>query len=178
MWGSDQLDLLYEEAPVRVVIPAYNEDYIFIISEENRKSDPINFQIIDRICLYNIKNRKIVQENITTHIAYLRLCAKGLIIARKDGETHLFQPSWHYPFNRPAITTFVKRWNLEMNQQDDTPTAICPMCGGRITISDAITKVLEDNPCNTKFDDWDKPGLFGHHCPHCKAELRFNPYIY
>ena len=129
------------------------------------------------IYLYNIKKREIVQYCNTSLIAYLAFCAKGLIVARKGGETHLFSPANHIPFNRPAVTTFVRRWNLETKVQEE-PTAICPMCGGQIDITPAVREILIENPRSSIFEDWEKPELFGHHCPHCNAELRYNPYIY
>ena len=109
-------------------------------------------------------------------IIYHRVCAKGLAVVTTLGYTLLFSPDKSFKVNQPAVTNYVKRWNLKTKQQM-APTAICPMCGGEINITPQIQSVLVDEPTERWYNDWEKPGLYGHHCPHCNAELRLNPYI-
>lgn len=171
---TNKLEMLFSS--VICVIPAFDENHIFIIFEERKKNGKTMPYSLNTIWLYNIKKRKIEQKGQISEIAFALICAKGLVVANQFGATHLFSPSPQFHVNIPAVTTFVRRWNLETKQQEE-PTAVCPMCGGIIDISPDIQTILTNNPSNRKFEDWDNPKLFGHYCPHCNAELRFNPYI-
>lgn len=162
-YQSKDFILLYDS--VERLIPAYDEDHIFIIKEEKN------------IVLYNVKLKEVEQiAHTSLPIIYHRVCAKGLAVVTTLGYTLLFSPDKSFKVNQPAVTNYVKRWNLKTKQQMP-PTAICPMCGGEINITPQIQSVLVDKPTERIYSDWEKPGLFGHHCPYCNAELRFNPYI-
>lgn len=162
-YQSEELILLYEN--VERLIPAYDEDHIFIVKEEKN------------VVLYNVKLKEVEQiAHVSLPIIYNKVCAKGLAVVTTLGYTLLFSPNNCLKVNHPAVTNYVKRWNLKTKMQME-PTAICPMCGGEINITSQIRSILIDNPSERRFEDWENPGLFGHHCPHCNAELRFNPYI-
>ena len=149
---------------VRVVYPAFDEDHIYIILNN---SD---------IVLYNVQTNQAEQKAYSGGVLYAQVCANGLVCTTVNGRVSVFSPNKKYNVNKPAITTFVRRWNLETKQQEE-PTAICPMCGGEIKMNQSVEGILIDNPRERKYEDWDNHKLQGHHCPHCGAELRFNPYI-
>ena len=149
---------------VRIVYPALDEYHIYIIQNN------------DEVILYNIRTKQPEQKAYNGGIIYCQVCAKGLACTDVYGRVSIFSPSDKYYVNKPAITTFVRRWNLENKIQED-PTAICPMCGGKIKMDHIIERVLIDNPREKKYEDWDNPKLLEYHCPCCGAELRFNPYI-
>lgn len=162
-YQSEEVILLYDN--VERLIPAFDEDHIYIIKEGKN------------IVLYNVKLKEVEQiAHTSLPIIYHRVCAKGLAVVTTLGYTLLFSPDKSFKVNQPAVTNYVKRWNLKTKQQMP-PTAICPMCGGEINITPQIQSVLVDKPTERMYSDWEKPSLFGHHCPYCNAELRFNPYI-
>ncbi len=162
-YQSEEYILIYND--VQRLIPAFDEDHIFIIMDDAL------------VVLFNIKKKEVEQTaRANWPILFHKVCAKGLAVVTTLGYTLLFSPDKCFNVNKPAVTNFVRRWNIETKQQE-APTAICPMCGGLIEITSEIQNILIDNPAERKFDDWDNPKLFGHSCPHCKAELRYNPYI-
>ena len=146
------------------VVPAIDENHIYITQED--------FTII----LYNIQSCQVEQKayrGITTH---QQACAQGLMTVNTSCEVSMYKAAEKYNVNIPAVTTFVRRWNLETKQQEP-PSAICPMCGGKIELAEEVKQYLKEVPAKMYHEDWDNPHLFDHHCPHCKAELQFNPYI-
>ena len=149
---------------VRMVYPALDEDHIYIIQND------------DNIVLYNIRTMQAEQNAYHGSVLYSQVCAKGFICTNMHGMVSVFCPSEKFSVNIPANTTFVRRWNLETKTQE-SPTAICPICGGKIAMEPHIKEILIDYPHERKFTDWDNPKLSGHKCPHCQTELKFNPYI-
>ena len=146
------------------VVPALDEHHIYITLTDYT------------ILLYNVHSHQIEQKayrGITTH---QQACAKGLMTVNTSCEVSMYKAADYLNVNIPAVTTFVRRWNLETKQQE-SPSAICPMCGGKIELNNEVKPHLKEIPHNKRYEDWDNPKLFGHHCPHCNAELQFNPYI-
>lgn len=108
----------------------------------------------------------------------IKVCAQGLVVLNSESsELSLFAPDEKYRVNKPAITTFVRRWRLEDKTLQE-PTAVCPMCGKLIDFKEFKSCQLKEyDPKVVNGADWDEPSLMNHHCPHCKAELQFTPYI-
>jgi DNA-directed RNA polymerase subunit RPC12/RpoP len=102
--------------------------------------------------------------------------AQGLYTFSKAGHVYKLVNDAKYNVNIPAITTFVRRWNLETKEQE-APTAVCPMCGHQFGLPVELSKVTIDIPSEIKHTEWDNPRLKGHRCPHCGSQLQFNPYI-
>lgn len=162
---------------VRYSFAALDSNHIYIVQNNGT------------ILLYNIDSRVIEQRAFwgkeiismgtirhSRSSILFKTCAKGLIAVNYECEVALFKPLDSLNVNKPAVTKFVRRWNLKDKVLED-PTAICPMCGCVIDIDPETYKILKDNPIEVKSEDWDNPKLFGHYCPHCNAELRYNPYI-
>ena len=165
-YQSEEYSLLYDTVTPSLdkrILPAFDDDHIYIICHGS-------------IILYNIKKKKEEQKAFCEGGLFYKVCAKGLAVTTSSGNIHLFSPNKYLCVNKPAVTNFVRRWNLETNIQE-APTAICPMCGGRIEITRDLQNILLEQPHKYSFEDWDNPKLFGHHCPHCRAQLQFNPYI-
>ena len=151
------------------VIPALDEAHIYAITDD--------FEIL----LYNIISKEIEQRAYRGAFYQYQVCARGLYLLADKGDLALFQPDAQYNVNVPAVTTFVRRWNLKTKQQEE-PTAVCPMCGHVFGLDNKLKDVIKEGQNLSIFkyishSDWDNPKLFGHYCPHCHAELRFNPYI-
>ena len=154
---------------IQRVIPALDEAHIYAITD--------NFEIL----LYNLVSRKIEQRAYRGAFYQYQVCARGLYLLNDKGDLALFQPDAQYKVNVPAVTTFVRRWNLKTKQQEE-PTAVCPMCGHMFGLDEALKDVLKEGQDMDIYkyishSDWDNPELKGHACPHCGAQLQFNPYI-
>ena len=149
---------------IQFIIPAYDEAHIYAINDE--------FTII----LFNIETHIIEQVAFCGKTNYQQTCSKGLYTFSCEGDVFLFQPDDKYHVNVPAITTFVRRWNLETKKQEE-PTAVCPMCGHQFRLPEEMVSVITDLPSEINYADWGNPQLKGHLCPHCRAQLQFNPYI-
>ena len=150
---------------VRWVVPALDDEHIFITLDDYT------------ILLYNVKTRRILQEAFFGTAIFQKICRTGLVAAFEgEGKIALFKPDDIYKVNTPASTFFVRKWNIEGNMMEE-PTAICPMCGGEIEFTSQIQRVFDNNPTERRLGYRERPALLGHYCPHCKAELRFNPYI-
>ena len=173
--NNREKEILLED--VNDAIPALDCDHIYLVKNDGT------------ILLYNINTQEIEQKafwgkelvvlgtvSSSRSSLLFKACAKGLIVVNHDCEVALFKPSDTLNVNRPAVTKFIRRWNLTTKEQEE-PTAICPMCGSKIEITSVIYKTLIDHPAKCKSEDWDNPDLFGHYCRYCHAELRFNPYI-
>ena len=146
------------------VVPALDEHHIYITLADYT------------ILLYNVHSRQIEQKAYRGMTTHQQACAQGLMTVNTSCEVSMYKAADKYNVNIPAATTFVRRWNLETKRQESL-SAICPMCGGKIELNNEIKPYLKDVPHNKRYEDWDNPKLFGHHCPHCNAELQFNPYI-
>ena len=146
------------------VVPALDEHHIYITLTDYT------------ILLYNVHSRQIEQKAYRGMTTHQQACAQGLMTVNTNCEVSMYKAADHLNVNIPAVTTFVRRWNLETKEQE-APSAICPMCGGKIKINNDIKQHLKEIPHNKRYEDWDNPKLFGHYCPHCNAELQFNPYI-
>ncbi len=153
------------------VHPALDDRYVYLMDVE------YHFILFDTI---TCRDLQFATKGIVQRSDYLgiKVCAQGLIVLNSESsELSLFTPDEKYGVNKPAITTFVRRWRLE----DKTllePTAICPMCGKSIDYKKFSSCQLKKyNPHDVHGTDWDWPRLRNHHCPHCNAELQFNPYI-
>jgi WD40 repeat protein len=149
---------------VQKVIPSYSDNYIYVISDDYT------------IILYDVSAKEVKQKAYRGKTYFQASCAKGLYVVNDRGEVTLFKPNDELKVNTPAITTFVKRWNLKTKKQE-SPSAMCPICAKQIVISHYIKQHLIDSPLFVKHSDWDNPELYGHLCPHCNAELQFTPYI-
>lgn len=162
---SDEQDIEFLLDNIQWVLPALDENHIYAITDE--------FHIL----LYNIKKKKVEQQAYRGNITHAKVCAKGLYVANNIGDVALFVSNPIIGVNKPAVTTFVRRWNLE-TKVHDTPTAICPICGHEITLSQDLSHVLKEGLDTTiVYSDWDNKQLIGHKCPKCNAQLKINPYI-
>ena len=146
------------------VVPALDEHHIYITLTDYT------------ILLYNVHSHQIEQKAYRGMTTHQQACAQGLMTVNTNCEVSMYKAADYLNVNNPAVTTFVRRWNLETKQQESS-SAICPMCGGKIELNNEIKPYLKDVPHNKRYEDWDNPKLYGHHCPHCNAELQFNPYI-
>ncbi len=154
---------------IQWVIPALDEAHIYAVTDD--------FEIL----LYNIMSRKIEQRAYRGPFFNFQVCARGLFIINDKGDVALFQPDTQYNVNIPAVTTFVRRWNLNTKQQEE-PTTVCPMCGHVFGLNEELRDLLKEGQDMNIFEyishcDWDNPQLKSHSCPHCGAQLQFNPYI-
>ena len=154
---------------IQWVIPALDEAHIYAITDD--------FEIL----LYNIFTREIEQRAYRGPFFNFQVCARGLYLINDKGDIALFQPDAQYNVNVPAVTTFVRRWNLKTKMQEE-PTAVCPMCGHMFGLNEKFKDVLKEGQDMDIYkyishSDWDNPELKGHTCPHCGVQLQFNPYI-
>lgn len=150
------------------VYPALDERHVYIVDKQKR------------IILFDIFNKTDIQfayKGSNERFGY-KVCAKGLIVYCDDtGELSLFEPDEKYQVNKPAATTFIRRWNLETQKQEE-PTAVCPICGKVFDLPTELRQVLKEYDENSvHYYDWDNKDLFGHYCPHCNASLQVSPYI-
>lgn len=149
---------------VKFIIPALDEAHIYIVAE--------NWNLL----LYNIFTREIEQIAFCGIITKWKVCARGIYVYTADGDLFFFEPAPKHRVNVPAATSFVRRWNLETKTKEN-PTAVCPMCGYQFDMPDTLSNVIQERPEVINPCDWDNPLLKGHRCPHCNAELQYNPYI-
>lgn len=153
------------------IYPALDDRYVYLLDTH------AHFILYDtQFCKdIQIATKGMVPRSILLGI---KVCAQGLAVFNSDtSELSLFSPDEKYNVNKPAITTFVRRWRLE-DKTLQVPTAICPMCGKSMDYKDfSFCQLKEYNPNEVHSADWDWPRLRNHHCPHCDAELHFNPYI-
>lgn len=149
---------------VLCVIPALDDNHVYIVMTDYT------------ILLYNVAKKITEQKAYRGITSHHQACAKGLYLVNERGEAALFQPREDLEVNIPAVTTFVRRWNLNTKKQE-SPSAICPMCGGRIELDEQMGKKMKETRTKMNLPDWDAPHLKGHYCPHCKAKLTYNPYI-
>lgn len=146
------------------VVPALDEHHIYITLTDYT------------IYLYNVHSRQIEQKAYRGMTTHQQACAQGLMTVNTDCEVSMYKAADYLNVNNPAVTTFARRWNLETKQKE-LPSAICPICGGKIELDNEIKQYIKYAPHDKRHEDWDNPKLFGHHCPHCNAELQYNPYI-
>ena len=151
--------------------PALDDRYVYLMDVD------YHFVLFDtKTC----EDLQFATKGYVHRFAYLgiKICAQGLVVLNSESsELSLFAPDDKYGVNQPAITTFVRRWRLEDRTLQE-PTAVCPMCGKLIDYKDFKTCQLKEyDPKAVNGADWDEPSLMNHHCPHCKAELQFTPYI-
>ena len=149
---------------VEFVVTALDDSHVFVLLKDGV------------IVLLNVDTSIVEQRAFFGWTKYMIVTKQGLVVSNDFCEIGHFKPSDKYCVNSPAITTFVRHWNLNSNQQEE-PVAICPACGGEIRLSSQLERLLRVNPRERQCVEWDNPQLLGHHCPHCRAELRFNPYI-
>ena len=153
------------------VYPALDDRYIYILDYYG------HYILFDTI---TCRDLQIATKGRVPHSGKLgiKVCAQGLVVLNSvNSMLSLFKPDERYEVNKPAITTFVRRWNLKEKVQED-PTAICPMCGKTIKYDDFLTCNLKEyNSNQVSSDDWNNYKLKNHHCPHCNAEIQFTPYI-
>ena len=160
---KEEYEFLIEH--VKWIITALDEEHLYVITDD------------ETILLFNIETKQVEQKAYCGGLTfYQAICAKGLYTANMEGDIYLFKPDDKLKVNIPAATSFIRRWNLETKEQEE-PTAVCPMCGHQFRMSDELSHILIDIPSEISYADWDNPKLFGHYCPHCHAELRYNPYI-
>lgn len=164
-------DRFFLRDEVRACYPALDDRFIYILDKN------YHFILFDTI---NREDLQIATKGFVNRTDYLgiKVCAQGLIVFNSESsELSLFTPDEKYGVNKAAITTFVKRWRLEDKTLQE-PTAICPMCGKSIDYKYfSSCQLKEYNPDDVHSTDWDWPRLRNHQCPHCNAELQFNPYI-
>ena len=152
---------------VQWLIPAFDDSHIFVVKDDYM------------ILLYNVVKRQIEQKAFFGRTLYQQVCVQGLVVVNDCCEVALFRPTASLNVNTPALTTFVRHWNLE-TQKQELPIAICPACGQRIQIPANLKNVLSPAPQDFKeirSADWDNPLLHNHNCPHCKIKLNYTPYI-
>ena len=153
------------------IYTTYNDKYIFVVDNN------YHFILFDTITCEDLQfaTKGMIQRSDYLGI---KVCAQGLVVLNSESsELSLFTPDEKYGVNKPAITTFVRRWRLEDKTRQE-PTAICPMCGKSMDYKNfSSCQLKEYNPYDVHGTDWDWPRLRNHHCPHCNAELYFNPYI-
>lgn len=150
---------------VKWIVAALDEVHLYIITDD------------EIILLYNIETKQIEERAYCGGLTYYQeCCARGLYTSNINGDIFLFKPDDKYHVNIPAATSFIRRWNLETKEQEE-PTAVCPMCGHQFGLSEELSKIIIDIPSEINYADWDNPQLKGHVCPHCGAQLQFNPYI-
>ena len=150
---------------VKWIVTALDEAHIFVITDDNS------------ILLFNIETKKVEQYAYCGNLCFhLINSSKGLYTANTFGGIFLFKPDERFHVNIPAVTSFIRRWNLETKEQEE-PTAVCPMCGHQFGMSEELSHIITEIPSEIKYTDWDNPQLKGHVCPHCGAQLQFNPYI-
>lgn len=160
---KEEYELLLEH--VKWVITALDEVHLYVITDD------------EIILLFNIETKQVEQKAYCGGLTFHQVaCAKGLYTANIKGDIYLFKPDDKLKVNIPAATSFIRRWNLETKEQEE-PTAVCPMCGHQFRMSDELSHIITEIPSDIKFTDWDNPQLKGHVCPHCGAQLQFNPYI-
>lgn len=164
--GEDKHYLLRKN--VIEVYPALDERHVYVVDKQKR------------IILFDIFNKTDIQfayKGSNERFGY-KVCAKGLIVYCDDtGELSLFEPDEKFQVNKPAATTFIRRWNLETQKQEE-PTAVCPICGKVFDLPIELGQVLKEYDENSvHYSDWDNKDLFGHYCPHCNASLQVSPYI-
>lgn len=176
MYFSDKNHILYSSCipfnnqfvkireHVQFVIPTFDDNHIYIVDDE--------FTIL----LYNICTKEVEQKTFCDKVNMANVYAQGLYAFNKAGNVYKLVNDAKNNVNIPAITTFVRRWNLETKEQE-APTAVCPMCGHQFGLPVELSEVIIDIPSEIKYTDWDTPRLKGHRCPHCGAQLQFNPYI-
>ena len=176
MYFSDKNHILYSSCipfnnqfvkireHVQFVIPTFDDNHIYIVDDE--------FTIL----LYNICTKEVEQKTFCDKVNMANVYAQGLYAFNKVGNVYKLVNDAKYNVNIPAITTFVRRWNLETKEQE-APTAVCPMCGHQFGLPVELSKVIIDIPSEIKHTEWDNPRLKGHRCPHCGSQLQFNPYI-
>lgn len=149
---------------VLCVIPALDDDHIYIVLTDYT------------ILLYNVSKQITEQKAYRGVTSFHQACAQGLYLVNERGEPALFHPRKDLQVNIPAVTTFVRRWNLNTKKQEP-PSAICPMCGGRIEIDEQTGIMMKGATAKVEPSDWDAPHLKNHTCKHCGAQLRYNPFI-
>jgi DNA-directed RNA polymerase subunit RPC12/RpoP len=151
---NNQFEIIREH--VQFVISTFDDNHIYIVDDE--------FNIL----LYNVCTKEVEQKSFCDKVNIANVYAQGLYTFNQTGNV--------FKLNIPAITTFVRRWNLEKKEQE-APTAVCPMCGHQFGLPVELSKVIIDIPSEIKHTEWDNPRLKGHRCPHCGSQLQFNPYI-
>lgn len=153
------------------VYPTLDDRHIYIIDIH---SHYILFDTVEKKDLQTATKGTV--EN-TGHIG-IKICAQGLIVSNSNISTlSLYEPDKRFKVNKPAFTTFVRRWDLTRKIMKE-PAALCPACGKLINYKNFNSIMLKEY-AQDKVDvsDWDDPKLKNHRCPHCKAELQFTPYI-
>lgn len=160
---NNKYELLMEH--VKWIVTALDEAHLYVITDD------------EIILLFNIETKQVEQKAYCGGLSFHQVaCAKGLYTANIKGDIYLFKPDDKLKVNIPAATSFIRRWNLETKEQEE-PTAVCPMCGHQFGMSEELSHIITEIPSEIKYTDWDNPQLKGHVCPHCGAQLQFNPYI-
>lgn len=160
---NNKYELLMEH--VKWIVTALDEAHLYVITDD------------EIILLFNIETKQVEQKAYCGGLTFHQVaCAKGLYTANIKGDIYLFKPDDKLKVNIPAATSFIRRWNLETKEQEE-PTAVCPMCGHQFGMSEELSHIITEIPSEIKYTDWDNPQLKGHVCPHCGAQLQFNPYI-
>ena len=162
---------IYLRDHVLEVYPALDDRYIYILDST------AHYVLYDT---HAHEDLQVATKGIVAHTGRLgiKVCAKGLVVFNDDNSMlSLFEPDKKYSVNKPAFTSFVRRWDL-VDKVRKEATAVCPMCGRQIDYKDFLfCELKEYSPLHVDCSDWDDSKLKGHHCPHCAAEIQFTPYI-
>lgn len=133
---------------VRNIYPALDARHIFI------------YRIDGELLLFDLSAMRVIRRACFPGLWDAKICASGLLAVDSQGNCARFEAVGVSGFNRPAITSFVRRWDIFEKTQSQ-PTAICPMCGHVIHLSSTSGMI---------------PGA-DTFCPACASPIRFNPYI-
>ena len=154
---------------VSYVIPTFDETHLFVLKKNSN------------ICLIDIFSGAILQTAYFGQVHHLCMTTFGLCVVNPKGEVALFTPEAKLRVNKTAFVTIVKPWNLETKQQEQNYVATCPLCGTNFRPSKELLNAINElDDAEAYMDEgnclWDDIRLIGHNCPHCRGNLRFNPY--
>ena len=156
---------------VRNVYPGYDDRFIYILDSY------AHYILFDTVLGKDIQTTTQGSSQFCAMYG-AKVCFQGLLVFNAGtSRLSLFKPDDKYKVNRPAYTTFVRRWDLGEKVLKE-PSAVCPACGGLIEYKDFQSCKLKDYDTNAVcVSDWDDPSLKGHDCPHCRSEIQFTPYV-
>jgi len=115
-------------------------------------------------------------KNIGTFFVGATSCVSigpGCLVGAGDEAGHVYILQFIGRSFRPFVTTAVRLYRSDLKSFDEQLSAYCRACGTWGRTPDSIIRVLNHMPPNAP---WDDPELVSK-CPHCKAALRFTPFI-
>ena len=163
--GTQKITKLMDH--VQWIVTALDDNHIYVIRDDYM------------ILLLNVAVNQVEQKAFMGRTIFQKACAQGLAVSNDYCEVALLHPDPSLNVNIPAPTTFVRHWDLELRQLQ-SPVAVCPACGHRISMSKKLSVILKPAPDNFEDihrRDWDDSRLHNYKCPHCQSSLSFNPYI-